>query len=95
MYALSFRLSSWYSSGVFVLVVIILTLIYTVISDGVSPLIAALFSSGITLLISCNSNGYDGLSVVLGIKPGTYNLGGCGSNAYSLPTFFIAISLLS
>ena len=80
MNVLSFRLFSWYSSGVFVLVVVVLTLIYAIVSDGVFFLIAALFSSGTTLLVLCGGNGgCDGLSIALGIKPGVYGFGGCGS----------------
>ena len=87
MNALSFRLSSWYSSGVFVLIVIILTSVYTIVSDDVSPLTNTLFSSVTTLPIPDDSgdNGYDGLLVVLGIKPGAYNLGSYDFNAYNLP----------
>ena len=84
--ALSFRLFSWYSSGVFILIVVVLTLIYTIVSDGVSSLIAALFSSNTTLPISYNGNsGCDGLSVALDIKPGACNLGGYSPGAYNLP----------
>ena len=86
MNVLSFRLSSWYSSGVFVLVVVILILVYIIVSDGVFPLIAALFSSVITLLVFYSNNGgYNGLLIVLNIKPNVYNLGNYGFNAYSLP----------
>ena len=85
---LNFRLSLWYSSGVFALVVIILTSVYVIVLDGVSPLIAALFSSGITLLVPYNDgNGdcdYNGLSVALNIKPGVCGLDGYGFGAYSL-----------
>ena len=87
MNALSFRLSLWYSSGVFILVVIILISVYAIVLDGVSSLITALFSSGMTLLVPYNNDGNDGyndLPVVLNIKPGAYNLGGCGPNVYSL-----------
>ena len=57
----------------------------SIVSDGVSPLIAALFSSVITLLITYNGNNdYDGPLVALDIKPGAYNLGGCGPDTYSL-----------
>ena len=87
MNVLSFRLSSWYSSGVFVLIVVTLILIYIIVFDGVSSLITALFSSGTTLLIPYNdSDGCDGLFVALDIKPSVYNLGGYGFNIYSLFT---------
>ena len=57
-----------------------------VVSDGVSPLIAALFSSVMTLPVLCGcGGGCDGLSVALGIKPGACGLGGCGSGACGLP----------
>ena len=83
---LSFRLFLWYSSKIFVLIVVILTLIYVVIFDDVSSLIAALFSSDITLLIPYNnSNGYNGLPVALNIKPGAYNLGNYNPDIYNLP----------
>ena len=85
MNVLSFRLFSWYSSGVFVLVVVVLTLIYVIVSDGVSSLIAALFSFVITLLIPYNdSDGYDDLLVALGIKPGVCSLGDYSPNVYNL-----------
>ena len=55
-------------------------------SDGVSPLIITLFSSGTTLLILySDSGGCDGLLVALGIKPSVYDLGGYGPGACSLP----------
>ena len=86
MNALSFRLSPWYSSGVLVLIIITLILIYVIVFNGVSPLAATLFSSGITLLIPYNNgDGYDGPPVALGIKPGAYNLGDYSPNTYSLP----------
>ena len=77
----------WYSSGVFVLVVVILILIYAVVFDGVSSLIAALFSSDITLPVSYSggSGGCDDLLVALNIKSGVCNLGDYSFNAYSLP----------
>ena len=53
-------------------------------SDGVSFLITILFSSGITLLVPYGSSGYNGLLVVLGIKPGVYNLDDYGSSACGL-----------
>ena len=69
---------------------------YIVVFDGVSFLIITLFSSGMTLLVSYSGGGgYDGPPVVLNIKPGVYSLGDCGSNAYSLFVWFIAVSLLS
>ena len=82
--ALSFRLSSWYLSGVFILVVIILILVCAVVSDGVSPLITTLFSSVITLLVPYNNGGYNGLLVVLSIKPGAYNLDNYNTSIYNL-----------
>ena len=88
MNVLSFRLFPWYSSGVFILIVVVLTSVCAVVSDGVSPLIAALFSSGTTLLITYGGGGgggCDGLPVALGIKPGACSLGGCGPGAYGLP----------
>ena len=86
MNVLSFRLSSWYSSGVFVLVVVILTLIYAVVSDGVSPLITTLLSSTITLLVLYgDNNGYNDLLIVLGIKFGVYGFGGYSPGIYGFP----------
>ena len=85
MNALSFRLSSWYSSGIFILIVVVLISVYTIVSDGVSPFITALLSSIITLLVSCGSGGdYDSLLIALGIKPGAYSLGGYNPNIYGL-----------
>ena len=71
----------------FVLIVVVLILIYVTVSDGVSSLITALFSFGITLLVfySNGGNDYDGLSIALDIKPGACGLGGYNSGAYSLP----------
>ena len=69
----------------FVLVVVVLILVCAIIFDGVSSLIVTLFSSGTTLLIPYNSDvNYNGLLVVLGIKPGACGLGGCGFGACSL-----------
>ena len=86
---LSFRLSLWYSSGVFVLIVVILILIYIILFDGVSSLIIALFSFGMTLLVSYNnnSNGYDynDLLIALNIKSGAYDLGSYNPGTYGLP----------
>ena len=83
--ALSSRLFSWYSSGVFVLIVVILTSVYAVVSDGVSPLIATLFSSVMTLPVPSGSNSsYDDPLVVLNIKPGACSLGGYSPGVYSL-----------
>ena len=84
MNALSFRLFPWYSSGIFVLTVIILTSIFVVGVKGVSFFIIALFSSVITLSVSYSGGGYNGLSVALDIKPGACGLGGCSSDIYSL-----------
>ena len=82
---LSFRLFPWYSSGIFVLIMIVLTLIYIIVSNGVSPLIITLFSSGTTLLIPYNNNNnYNGPLVVLNIKPDAYNLDDYNFNIYSL-----------
>ena len=83
MNVLSFRLSSWYSSGVFILIVVILISVFIVGVEGVSPFIAALFSSVITLPVPYSDGGYNGLLIVLGIKPGVYNLGGYNINIYS------------
>ena len=67
----------------FVLVVVVLTLIYTIISDGVSFFIITLFSFGTTLSVSYNgNNGYNDLLIALGIKPGVCSLGGYGFDAY-------------
>ena len=85
MNVLSFRLSPWYSSGVFILTMVILISILAVGVEGVSPLITTLFSSVITLPVSYNNKGgYNGLLIVLDIKPGVYNLDGCGPNTYNL-----------
>ena len=87
MNALSFRLSPWYSSGVFALIVVILTSVYIIVFNGVFPLTAALFSSVITLPVSGdnNNNGYDGLLIALDIKPDACSLGGYSLNIYDLP----------
>ena len=84
---LSFRLSPWYSSGVFILIVVVLTSVYTIVSDGVSSFIITLFSSGTTLLVPCgdDNNNYNGLLVTLNIKPGACSLGDYNPNTYSLP----------
>ena len=97
MNALSFRLSLWYSSGVFALIVVILTLMYIIVFDGVFLFIITLFSSGTTLLIPCGSGGggCDDLLIALNIKPDVYSLGGCGPSVYGLFIWFIAINLLS
>ena len=85
--ALSFRLFSWYSSGVFALIVVVLILICAIVSNGVSPLITTLFSSGTTLLISYNNGSdYDGLLIALNIKPDVCSLNGYSPDVYSLPT---------
>ena len=84
MNVLSFRRSSWYLSGVFILIVIVLTLICIIVFNDVFSFITTLFSSVITLLISYN-NDYNGLPVALNIKPGVYNLDDHNPNAYSLP----------
>ena len=71
----------------FVLIVIILTSVYAVVSDGVSSLITALLSSVMTLPVPYNGGGdYNGLLIALGIKPGVYNLSSYDPNTYSLPT---------
>ena len=69
------------------MIVVVLTSVYVVVSDGISPLITALFSSDTTLLVpySGGGSGYNGLPVVLNIKPGVYNLGGYSPGAYNLP----------
>ena len=71
----------------FILIVVVLTSIYIIVFDGVSPLITALFSSSTTLLIPYNNNnsGYDGLPVALSIKPGACGLGDYGFGTYNLP----------
>ena len=69
------------------MVIIILTSICVVVSDGVSPFAVTLLSSIMTLPVPYGSSGgYDGLLVVLNIKPGVYSLGDYGPNTYSLPT---------
>ena len=89
-------MSSWYLSGVLVFIVVVLISVYAIVFDGVFFFIAALFSSGITLLVSYGGGGgYDGLLIVLGIKPDAYNLGNYNSDIYSLPAWFIAINLLN
>ena len=85
MNVLSFRLSPWYSSGIFILIVIVLTSVYIIAFNGVSFFINTLISFGTTLPIPYNdSNGYDGLLVILNIKPSAYNLGNYNPNTYSL-----------
>ena len=85
MNALSFRLSPWYSSGIFALTMIILISIYAIVFDGVSPLITALFSSVITLPVPYGGGGgYNGLLIALGIKPGACGLGGYGFSTCGL-----------
>ena len=80
-------MSSWYSSGVFVLIVVVLTLVCAVVSDGVFSFITALFSSDTTLLViyGGGGGGCDGSSVVLDIKPGVCGLGGYGPGSCGLP----------
>ena len=63
---------------------IILTSIFVVGVEGVSPLIIALFSSVITLLVICGNRDYNGLPVALDIKPGVCGLGGYNAGAYGL-----------
>ena len=77
MNTLSFFRFPWYLSGVFILVVVVLILVCITAFKGVSPLIIILSSFLMTLLVFYN--GYDGLSVVLSIKPGVCGLGSCGS----------------
>ena len=79
---MSFRLSSWYSSGIFTLFVVILILICVIVFKGVFPLIIILSSFVITLLVFCG--GCDGPSVALGINPGVCGLGGCSPGACGL-----------
>ena len=80
---LSFRLSSWYSSGVFVLIMVILISVLAVGVEGVSPLIITLFSSIITLPVSGSSKGgYNGLLIALNIKPGVCSLDNYNSDTY-------------
>ena len=71
----------------FVLIVVILILIYVIVFNGVFFLTAALFSSITTLPVPGrdSSGSYDGLLIVLGIKPGACNLGGYSFDAYNLP----------
>ena len=38
-----------------------------------------------TLLVLYGGGGYDGLTVTLGIKPGVYDLGVYGPDAYGFP----------
>ena len=70
----------------FVLVVVVLTSVCAVVFNGVSSFITTLFSSGITLLVPCGDGGYNGLLVVLDIKPGAYNLDNYNPDACGLPT---------
>ena len=72
----------------FALIVIILTSIYIIVFDGVSPLTTTLFSSDITLSIpySNSDNNYNDLLVALNIKPSAYNLDDYNPNTYNLPT---------
>ena len=70
----------------FVLIVIILILIYTIVFNDVSSLITTLFSSGITLLVPYNnSNDYNDLLIALNIKPNAYGLDNYSLNTYNLP----------
>ena len=69
----------------FVLIVVILISVCVIVSNGVSPLIIALFSSVITLPVFCGSNGgCDGLSIVLDIKPGVCGFGDYGPGICNL-----------
>ena len=85
MNALSFFRFPWYSSGVFILVVVVLTLIFVVGVKGVSLLITTLFSFSIKLPVPYSGGDYNGPSVALNIKPNAYNLDNYDANTYSLP----------
>ena len=70
----------------FILVVVILTLVYIIVFDGVSPFITTLLSFVITLSVSYNDgDDCDGLLVALNIKPGVCDLDGYNPDAYNLP----------
>ena len=65
---------------------VILTLMYIIVFNDVSPLITILFLSIITLLIFCDYGySYDGLLIALGIKSGACNLGGYSPGTYGFP----------
>ena len=72
----------------FVLIVVVLTSVYIIVSDGVSPLIITLFSSSMTLPIPYDNNGnygYNDLLIALNIKPNAYNLDDYSPDIYGLP----------
>ena len=72
----------------FILIVVILTLIYVIVFDEISSLIAALFSSNTTLPVPYNNNSgysYNGPLVALNIKLNVYNLDDYNFGAYNLP----------
>ena len=68
-----------------------LILVCVIIFSGVFSLSVILSS----LLVTDSGGGYNGLLIVLNIKSNVYNLDSYGFGAYSLPVWFIVISLLS
>ena len=72
MNILSFRQSPWYSSGVFILVVVVLTSVYIIALGSVSPFITTLSSSSIRLLVGCGDyrNGNNRNDLISGAIPG-------------------------
>ena len=90
---MSFRQSPWYLSGIFILVVVILTLIFIIGVKDVSSFITTLPLFSIKLPVFYNGE-YNGLLIALGIKSGVGSLGGYNFNTYSLPVWLIVASLL-
>ena len=69
----------------FILIVVVLTLVYIIVSDEISLLITALFSFNTTLLVLYSGGSdCDGLLVILNIKPNVYNLGNYGFGVCNL-----------
>ena len=68
MNALSFRRSSWYLLGVFILVVVILILVCIIALEGVSFFIAVSSLSFIRLLVGCGGRDGPGLGTTSGFR---------------------------
>ena len=85
---MSFRQSPWYLSGVFILIIIILILVYIIALKGVSFLITILSSSSIRLLIGYNNRNDLGLGIINGFDVCGPNINGFdiyNPSVYNLP----------